>query len=224
VSTLLTVAGAGWGGFQYAAAVFRTLRDFWYKRDVDTDYETKVLDLLIHYQVATVNHTGLPWTLVFDLQGNLLVDTRVDSSPILFGYDFEGIPAHMSNNYIGGDNHTVAMNFMHQATTNSSLTRREVFNDQNFDQGGLEAGFIYNQDADGGWFDTGYDYNQMYDEVACYFGDLSNNGLEFQIYDNNHHGTIAAGNVRACEYGAYDTGSLFSVYAPIPINDGCAVA
>lgn len=81
----------------------------------------------------------------------------------------------------------------------SNITKRgEQFNEQDFTSGGIEAGFSYNQEYDGGYLSTSSDYGQIDHEVSCNFNGLGYNGLEFQIYDNNHDGTIAAGNIRAC--------------------------
>jgi hypothetical protein len=37
-------------------------------------------------------------------------------------------------------------------------------------------------------------------EVSCLFDDLSRNTYAWQIYDNNHGGTIAGGAIRAFQY------------------------
>lgn len=69
-----------------------------------------------------------------------------------------------------------------------------------------------------GWLDSSNYYGQMDYEVSCYFSDLSNNGLQFQIYDNNHHCTIDAGNLRACDEGVYDKDSIFQLDLPTQEN------
>lgn len=130
----------------------------------------------------------------------------------------------MSYTYEGGMNNSVSLNFRHYSPNNSTTMKREQFNEQDFSTGGIEAGFSYNQEYDGGWLDPSNDYGQMDHEVSCYYSDLSNNGLQFQIYDNNHHGTIAAGNLRACDAGAYDKDSLFQLDLPTPENGNCEVS
>lgn len=224
ISTLATLAGAGWATYKYGAGIWHALSNILEYRDsleyADYNYTQK----LVEYQLVTVNATRLPWSPVFDDAGYLLLDTRIDGVSINFGYDHNGIPAHMSYNFVGGLNNSVAINLRHQVATKNNTTKREQFNEQDFTSGGLEAGFSYNQEYDGGWLDTGNDYGQMDHEVSCNLADLSNNGLQFQIYDNNHDGTIAAGNIRACEAGAYDSDSLFQFQLPTPINQNCAVA
>lgn len=231
ISTLATVAGAGWAGYQYGSGIWRALNNILQYRDLVETSQHHIIGQLTDYQHATVNHTKLPWSPIFDDQGYLLVDTRAEEHvPIFFGYDFNGIPAHMSYSYQQSDdgNHVVFMNFRHQPkssnSSDSNFSKREQFNEQDFSSGGLEAGFSYNQNNDGGWLDPSNDYGQMDHEVSCNFANLDYNGLEFQIYDNNHHGTIAAGNIRACQGGAYDADSLRQIQTPLPINQNCAVA
>lgn len=224
ISTVITVAGAGWGGYEHGSGIWNSLKSYLWRRETTGVTSEVFLSHLVSYQLATVNHTQLPWTPVTDSDGVLLLDGSRTGAPILFGYDFNGIPAHMSYDYIGGENMSVSFNFRHQAITRPGLIKREQFNEQDFSTGGLEAGFSYNQQYDGGWLDPANDYGQMDHEVSCELGDLSNNGLQFQIYDNNHHGTIAAGNIRACSEHSYDSGSLFQLDLPTPQNGRCEVS
>lgn len=125
--------------------------------------------------------------------------------------------------------------------------RDDYFNEEDFTSGGLEAGFSYNQAGDGGYLNTQNDYGQMDHQVSCTYSGLGNNALEFQIFDNStsnsshlffafsredsadlyidHHGTIAAGNIRAYQSGTYDIGSLSDpIDAPLPEQPGCQVS
>lgn len=224
VSTLMTVAGAGWAKYQYGSGIWHALQNILEKREFTQEISNDYLNKLRELQVVAVNHTGLPWSPIFDDFGYLLLDERADSSPIYFGEDFNGVPAHMSYNYVGGTNHSVVMNFRHFSPSNDTLSKREQFNEQDFSSGGIEAGLSYDQNADGGWLDPTNDYGQMDHEASCYLGDMNNNGLQFQIYDNNHKGTIAAGNLRACQEGSYDRDSLFRFSLPTPQNSKCQVS
>ena len=126
---------------------------------------------------------------------------------------------------MGGTNASTLFNIQHIPTSNNVTKRDEQFNEQDFTSGGIEAGFNYNQERDGGYLSTANDYGQMDHEVSCNFNGLGYNGLEFQLYDNNHGDTIAAGNIRACQSGAFDTNELTDITnLPLPINRNCAVA
>lgn len=86
----------------------------------------------------------------------------------------------------------------------SKLQKRVTFyNEENFVQGGIEAAYAFNQPSDGGWLSEHNDYGQMNHEVSCLFDDLSGNTYAWQIYDNNHGGTIAGDAIRAFQYATY---------------------
>lgn len=224
LSTLATIAGAGWGGYKYASAIFRALHNFWGKRDVTEPLTTDQLNVLRLYQEAMVNHTKLDLTPMLYADGSLVTDPNNNDHPLMFGYDGEGVPSYFSAYYIGGENNTVYARMAAMRRVNGTLSKRENFNDQDFTKGGLEASFGYNQQYDGGWLDPSNDYQQMFDEMACRTNGLANNALSFQIYDNNHQGTIAGGNIRACSDGSYGTDWLTDVTGGIPLTPGCQIS
>jgi hypothetical protein len=90
------------------------------------------------------------------------------------------------------------------ASTSNPQKRLTFYNEENFVQGGIEAAYAFNQPSDGGWLsEQNNDYAQMDHEVSCLFDDLSGNTYAWQIYDNNHGGTIAGGAIRAFQYTTY---------------------
>lgn len=137
-----------------------------------------IIEQLVHYQLATVNHTGLPWSPIFDNNGIYLLIQGQQMPLFFFGYDFKGLPAHMSYTYEGGLNNSVSLNFRH-SPKNSTIMKREQFNEQDFSTESIEAGFSYNQEYNGGWLDPSNDYGQMDHEVSCYYSDLNSNGIQF---------------------------------------------
>jgi hypothetical protein len=97
--------------------------------------------------------------------------------------------------------------------------------DEDFTSGGLEAGFFENQASDRGYLNVHNDFGQMDHQVSCIFGSLANNALEYQMYDNNHHGTIASGRIRAYQYDMFDVSSLRKgIDTPLPEPAGCQVS
>lgn len=70
-----------------------------------------------------------------------------------------------------------------------------MFDQQYFASGGVD--FILDENpGDGGVLSTVYDYGQMNREVSRLMGGSNDAaGHYFQIYDNNHQGTLAGGAV-----------------------------
>lgn len=222
VSTLLVVAGAGWAVANWGAAVGLALKLYQTlpKRDVSfPDYA----ELLIDYQTFMVNTTGLAMAPMFNELGDLMLHNK-SGMPLMFGYNPRGDGMLFTHKFDADTNKTyMAYGFVPPP---SAVSKRDVFyNEEDFTSGGLEAGFSFNQASDGGYLNVENDYGQMDHEVSCLFGNLANNDLEFQIYDNNHHGTIAGGNVRAYQSGEFDLGDLKDpVDAPLPDPAACQVA
>jgi hypothetical protein len=85
--------------------------------------------------------------------------------------------------------------------------------------------FFEYQASDGGYLNVQNDFGQMDHQVSCIFGSLANNALEYQIYDNNHHGTIPSGRIRAYQYDMFDVNSLRkAIDTPLPEPAGCQVS
>jgi hypothetical protein len=223
ISTLATVAGSSWLGANWAAKVGLTLSIISGVSKRDEASERQYSDLLLDYQRAMVNHTGLALSPMLNTEGELLLHNK-SGMPMMFGYNPRGDGIVLAHSYREADNSTyMAYGFV---PAPSSIQKRDVyFNEEDFTSGGIEAGFSYNQAFDGGYLSTQNDYGQMDHEVSCVFSGLRNNALEFQIYDNNHHGTIAAGNMRAYQAGVYDVNSLgVPIDAPLGLQSNCEVA
>lgn len=222
VSTLAVVAGAGWAVANWGAAVGLAM---WLynnvpKRDLSSPDHVA---LLIDYQTFMVNTTGLAMAPMFNELGDLMIHNK-SGMPLMFGYNPRGDGMLFTHNYDTSTNITyMAYGFVPPP---SATSKRDVFyNEEDFTSGGLEAGFSFNQASDGGYLNVENDYGQMDHEMSCLFGDLADNDLEFQIYDNNHQGTIAAGNVRAYQSGFFDLSNLKDpVAAPLPEPAACQVA
>lgn len=98
----------------------------------------------------------------------------------------------------------------------SGNNKRALFNEQYFTDGGID--FILDENPSDGavlstvvnfpyypvhtekigliWIIPQYDYGQLNHEISCYMGGSSDAaGHYFQIYDNNHEGTIAGGSI-----------------------------
>jgi hypothetical protein len=223
ISTLATVAGSTWLGANWAAKVGLTLSIISGVSKRDEASERQYSDLLLDYQRAMVNHTGLALSPMLNTEGELLLHNK-SGMPMMFGYNPRGDGIVLAHSYHEADNSTyMAYGFV---PAPSSIQKRDVyFNEEDFTSGGIEAGFSYNQAFDGGYLSTQNDYGQMDHEVSCVFSGLRNNALEFQIYDNNHHGTIAAGNMRAYQAGVYDVNSLgVPIDAPLGLQSNCEVS
>jgi len=222
LSTLFMVAGAGIAAANWGATVALSLRllSAISKRDLSSPDS---LQILVDYQTLMVNATGLAMSPMFNELGDLMVHNK-SGMPLMFGYNPKGdgmIFTH--HNFVGTNTSYMAYGFVPPPSTSSK--RDEYYNEEDFTSGGLEAGFSFNQASDGGYLNVENDYGQMDHETSCLFGSLANNDLEFQIFDNNHDGTIAAGNIRAYQSGTFDMNDLKDpVAAPLPEPAACQVA
>ncbi|KAH6723133.1 hypothetical protein BKA61DRAFT_663870 [Leptodontidium sp. MPI-SDFR-AT-0119] len=223
ISTLITVAGAAYYGANYLAQIGLALALIYNsskRRDLTLENHGA---LLLDYQTKMVNATGLALAPMFTVDGELMVHNK-SGMPLMFGYNPKGdgmVYAHKFD--LDTQTAYIAYGFVPSPSTNGK--RDDYFNEEDFTSGGLEAGFTYNQASDGGYLSTQNDFGQMDHEVSCTYSGLGNNALEFQIYDNNHGGTIAAGNIRAYQAGTFDTNSLTAnIDAPLPEQAGCQVA
>ncbi|CZR70177.1 uncharacterized protein PAC_20078 [Phialocephala subalpina] len=222
ISTLITIAGAAWIGANAAAAIGIALAiiNSVTKRDLTLQNHAA---LLLDYQTTMVNTTGLAMAPMFNMDGELMVHNK-SGMPLMFGYNPKGDGMVFTHTLFPGTNTSyMAYGFVPAPSANSK--RDDYFNEEDFTSGGLEAGFSYNQNSDGGYLSTANDYGQMDHEVSCTYAGLADNALEFQIYDNNHDGTIAAGNIRAYQSGVFDIADLTDATdAPLPEQAGCQVA
>lgn len=250
ISTLITIAGAAWVGLNQAAVIGLALYILLSaKRDLTLQNHHA---LLLDYQVAMVNATGLAMAPMFNIGGEMMLHNK-SGMPLMFGYNPKGDGMVFTHAMFQGTNTSyMAYGFVPAPSANGK--RDDYFNEEDFTSGGLEAGFSYNQASDGGYLSIANDYGQMDHEVSCTYAGLGNNALEFQIYDNStfpflvccarmlliissrylniwtnaqtdHEGTIAAGNIRAYQSDTFDLNSLAEgIDIPLPEQAGCQVA
>jgi hypothetical protein len=189
------------------------------KRDLSSP---DVTQRLIDYQTGMVNATGLAMTPMFNETGDLIVHSK-SGMPLMFGYTPKEDGMVLTHASQEGTNLTyMAYGFV---LPPSATGKRDVYwNEEDFTSGGLEAGFFENP-SDGGHLSVQNDFGQMHHQVSCMFGSLADNALEYQIYDNNHQGTIAGGNIRAYSQDPFDYGSLEdSPDSPLPEPARCQVS
>lgn len=223
ISTLIIVAGAGWACYQYASEIYNRLANFWYKRSQLNINDEYALTTLAEYQRALVNHTGIAMSPVIGEDGEIILD-EIYSVPVVYSQGINGSQSALLFSIDDSQNRTVDIVHTSLDTFIGHNYKREYFNEQDFTKGGIEASFLYGQQNDGGWLDTKNDYQQVWDEVECLFGALNNNALSFQIYDENHQGTIAGGNMRAFSDYAYDTDWLKQINGGLTLNEACMIA
>ena len=190
------------------------------KRDLASPEVTQVL---IDYQTTMVNATGLAMSPMFNETGDLMLHSK-SGMPLMFGYTPTGDGMVLTHAPHDGTNMTyMAYGFVPPPSATGK--RDTYYNEEDFTSGGLEAGFFENQASDGGYLNVHNDFGQMDHQVSCIFGSLANNALEYQIYDNNHHGTIASGRIRAYQYDMFDVSSLRrAIDTPLPEPAGCQVS
>jgi hypothetical protein len=205
VSTLITIGGAGLALYAQGAQIAGQLKKFYSfsgKRSEPGD--SGALDsTLLEYQNFMVNISHSPMALMFDESANLITfnDTGL---PLMFGINGkgDGMLVTWQPNPDNVSEATAIYGFV--PPPSGDLHKRSTFYDEeNFLRGGLEVAYAYNQNSDGGWLSEHNNYGQMDHEVSCLFDDLSGNAYAWQIYDNNLHGTIAGGAIRAFQYETY---------------------
>jgi hypothetical protein len=205
ISTLLTLGGAGYSTYAYGAQIAGVLKTWYsYRRKRGEPGDSGALDsTLLEYQNFMVNISQAPMALMFDESANLITfnDTGL---PVMFGINSkgDGMLVTYQPNPDNVSEATAIYGFV--PPPSGDLHKRSTFYDEeNFLRGGLEVAYAYNQNSDGGWLSEHNDYGQMDHEVSCLFDDLSGNAYAWQIYDNNLHGTIAGGAIRAFQYETY---------------------
>jgi hypothetical protein len=224
LSTLMVLSGAGVSAATWGARVALTLAVINQRLPLKRDLAlSEVTQILIDYQTSMVNATGLAMSPMFNETGDLMLHSK-SGMPLMFGYTSTGDGMVFTHAPLDGTNLTY-MSYGFVPPPSAKGKRDTYYNEEDFLSGGLEAGFFENQASDGGYLNVQNDFGQMDHQVSCIFGSLSDNALEYQIYDNNHHGTIAAGRIRAYQYDLFDLRSLQGgVDTPLPEPAGCQVS
>ena len=206
ISTLITMGGAHHAAYAHGGDIARLLK-IWYsteQQQSEPGHSGTINSILLDYQNFMVNISQSPMALMFDKNANLITynDTGL---PVMFGLNSKGdgmLVTYQPNP--GNISEATALYGFVPSSSASDLKKRLTFyNEENLVQGGIETAYAFNQSSDGSWLSEHNDYGQMDHEVSCLFDDLSGNTYAWQIYDNNHGGTIAGGAIRAFQYTTY---------------------
>jgi hypothetical protein len=204
VATAVTAAGSLYKGYQGTGYIWHTLTGNagFFKRD--TTVPTDILDELSVLLGGQVTHLG-HWSYTPPAQTGTLGKRDEASLRHVFGLSGDGMDIHFA--YLGNitNKHTFriglgpgirSVNFTDPST---SRIRARQFDDQFFQNGGLDINLVQNPDnysyAQGG-LDANADYDWIYTQVACLMnGQLGTVGQYFQIYDKYHKNTLAGGTI-----------------------------
>jgi hypothetical protein len=212
ISTLIAMGGASHAKYAHAAELARVLTDWYSAEQKQKQNEPRnsgtINFALLEYQNIVVNISQSPMALMFDENAELITynDTGL---PVMFGLNSKGngMLVTYQPNPSNISEATAIYGFVPpppSASISNPQKRLTFYNEENFVQGGIQAAYAFNQPSDGGWLsEQNNDYAQMDHEVNCLFDDLSGNTYAWQIYDNNHGGTIARGAIRAFQYTTY---------------------
>jgi hypothetical protein len=204
ISTAVTAAGSLYRGYEGAGYIWRTLtsEQGFFKRD--TIVSADVLDELSTLFGGQVTHLG-HWSYAPPARNGSLGKRDVPSLRHVFGLSGNGMDIHFA--YLGNitNKHTFRMGFgsgtgsLNSTSPSNSRIRARQFNDQWFQNGGLDINLVENPDNlnyDQGGLNTNADYDWINLQVSCLMSDqMDTVGQFFQIYDEYHQNTLAAGAV-----------------------------
>ncbi|KAI3404318.2 hypothetical protein KGF56_002838 [Candida oxycetoniae] len=231
ISTLVTIAGAGWAGYAKGTQIKKAVevirawsRAIGFKKRDITDIATHVLTV----QSILTNITGLPHSILIDYNHEPLFSKFYDGGLLYTVNNSAGVPVLGSIKAYNNGSHDLGRiyhGFLNQSKyeNNGKRKRGEQFNEQDFTSGGLEMTFLFN-DADHGILSTSNDYGTIDHQVSCVLNGLPNNMFEFQILDNNHRGTIAGGNIRGFTDEPYDEDRMDHISAGLAPRQECEVS
>jgi hypothetical protein len=212
VATAISAAGSLWAGYKGAGTIWQTLsgNGGFFKRDVAV--ADSILDELSTLFGGKVTHLG-HWNYAPPSENDGPEKREAGSLRHVFGLSGNGLDIHFA--YLGNitNKHTFRIGLgpgagsknMNSTSSSTSQNRaRQVnipqqFDDQFFQDGGLDINLVENPDnysyADGG-LDANGDYQWIYTQVSCLMNDqFASVGQFFQIYDEYHKNTLAAGTV-----------------------------
>jgi len=212
IATLITVGGADHATYATGAEIARVLKTYHsteQERSEPGDPQI-ISTTLLDYQNFIVNITQSPMALMFDKNANPITYNNT-GLPVMFGINTkgDGMLVTYQPNPSNISEATALYGFVPPPSTSDLKKRLNFHNKRNFVQSGLEVAYVFNQPSDnGGWLSEHNDSNdyghELDHEVSCLFGDLAGNAYAWQIYDNNHGGTIAGGAIRAFQYATYE--------------------
>lgn len=143
--------------------------------------------------------------------------------------DQTGYPLHAIQSPDGNIYHVSVMDINDQwwthrlispESSSQTLTKRdEDFNMENFSSGGIEVSSQYGESA-AAVLSMQNDWGQLVHETSCGLGDMKSNTYQYQMFDNNHEGTLTAGIVRAFSDEPFDQNSLNPNSVSWPVSGG----
>ncbi|KAJ9486536.1 hypothetical protein VN97_g6811 [Penicillium thymicola] len=134
--------------------------------------------------------------------------------PVFHFHNHQKTSMHFTLTAYEEDHAVMTLGFGHKSD-NSSITKRESYNDEYFSDGGIDFTDCFNNQQSTYLLNTASDYQQMDRDIECYFPDLANTwGAEIQLYDSNIRGTIGSGSIAA--YRGSDHASSISVMPGCP--------
>ncbi|RHZ65996.1 uncharacterized protein CDV56_109411 [Aspergillus thermomutatus] len=134
--------------------------------------------------------------------------------PVFHFYNHHQTGMHFTLTAYEEDHAVMTLGFGHKSD-NSSIAKRESYNDEYFSNGGIDFTDCFNDAQSTYLLNTASDYQQMDRDIECYFPDLQNTwGAEIQIYDSNVRTTIGSGSIAA--YRGGDHASSISVMPGYP--------
>lgn len=131
-----------------------------------------------HPKLARLNLTeGTPW-------------------PVFHMYNHHNTSMHFTITAYEADHAVMSLGF--GVKSDPSSRKRETYNDEYFNNGGIDYTDCFNKGQNTYLLNTNSDYQQMDRDIECYYPDLSKTwGAEIQIYDSNIRGTIGSGSIAA---------------------------
>lgn len=190
----------------------------------------------ITISVSGNNHTffdtGHHWNLTnMYVNGSLYSDMRASKRIPVFNVHGSRFKHHLAMVYVPEHNHTLfKLGFGHISHL-VDLNKRSDYDEQYFTEGGIDFAVDIQDEGGAGVISTEYDYGQMDHEVSCYMGSqLETNCFGWQIYDENHDGTIGAGaagpysGADGTAYYAEDCYKDLLKKVPLPLSSNCEVS
>lgn len=198
IGTAVTIAGAGWAGWNKYIEIGNALINApKHKRAGMTgeleEQFTKITGLSAsHVGFVAQSHNSKSEVMLAATSSNVPVMRMITPHNQTLHFAIRKVSEKKFHSILG----------FHVNDSTTTKSTREDFNEENFLNGGVEFSHFYvaNEDNDGGILNQQNDWNTIYDQTYCQANkDLNNdhnrNYVQYQIYDHNNEGTIAAGTV-----------------------------
>lgn len=131
-------------------------------------------------------------------------------------HNHQSTSLHLTVSAIHDTHMTMSMGFGAKSNE-SSISKREEYNDEYFTDGGIDFTSCFDNQDPHYTLNTGSDYSQMDRDIQCYFPDLSNAwGAEVQIFDASKRVTIGSGSIAA--FRGSDHASSIRVMPGCPVG------